>query len=127
MANKKDSKDNLVITSDMLQAALEQNPQMLADLLNKVTSGAQKNTKSFKVLGSTEKEVMVKKMSGTRIVDDRPVKELHYMIQLQNGATVSLPAHCLKDYKINLNNPITVDKDGLSLEEQNLIKERGAF
>lgn len=119
------SKDNLVLTADLLQKALENNPELLQAALNKM-GVAGNGKRAYSVIETREDEVVTYKVSGTRIVPDKPVKIKNYHIKLLNGCSVWVPEHCLSNYGINLQNAPIVDDDGLTEQERRMAIEQGA-
>ena len=119
------TKANNEVSVDALQKALEDNPDLLRAALNKM-GVADKGRPAYTILGTEMKEVVTCRVEGTRIVRDAPKKLKHYNIRLMNGSTVSIPEHCLANYKIDPKHIPMVDEDGLTEADRRMAIEQGA-
>ena len=111
---------------EAIQRALLQNPEILqAALKQQGVKGT--GLPAYQLIGKEDKEIPLTKLVGTKLVPSEPKVVTFYRFRMLNGSEVSIPQHCLADYKINLNDIPSVDDDGLTNKDKSQILNNGAF
>lgn len=117
---------NNEVSVEALQKALESNPDLLRVALSKMGATSQGGKQAYTIIGTETKEVPLYSVEGTKIIRTGSAQIKHYKVRCLNGSVVSIPEHCLADYRIDTVHIPVVDEDGLTAGDKKMAIEQGA-